>query len=551
MNDDQRIEALLREIRDSLKGRDGVRYGGSRFREDPRSRGPLMVLGGVLAGIALVMAVVVPGIDDDEDLVGSGASTELAGGAPVGGAAPVAAAAGAGVMDGSAGPSLTPVPGADGPAVSAGVPGGGGQAGAPAQGPAEPATGGIAASSPAPPPNSAACSGGATARGVTDKMIKLGVVIPPAELDEFLGDLKGMYEAQVDKFRKAGQLPVCGRDLQLVFHRYGLDEASQRAACVDLATDKKVFAATGWGIPLAGECLAREFQTPVLGSVYPIDEETIKRSWPYFFYTNMANGRVLRNFPHWAHAGGYLKDKKLGLFYRDDPTVKAQVDRNFKPNLQQLGYSLAAEGVQGGDQTSTAVAVQRFQAAGAQVIFIMAEHDGFSQAAETQGYRPQYLVAEYEGTGHTADGVVAGYLPSQWHGARAMTYYRRAEQGKAGQQPVPAAGKECVDDWARWSGEPPPNKQDAAGSIQWDAMQHPCDQMRALIKALHAAGGNLTSQSLVQGLETVRAQPSGEMADISFSPTKHDGPDLFKTLNFNQQCICWQHHSPFRPAWTP
>lgn len=74
-----------------------------------------------------------------------------------------------------------------------------------------------------------------------------------------------------------------------------------------------------------------------------------------------------------------------------------------------------------------------------------------------------------------------------------------------------------------------------------------------MIKALHAAGANLTTETLVRALETVvRGQVSGEIADISFTSTKHDGPDLFKTMVFDGQgCICWKHASPFRPTWTP
>lgn len=540
VSDDQ-IEELLREIRDGLPRPQG-RYGGSRLRSARRSNSLPTALGGVLVGVALAMAVLAPADDAEVGTGAVAADTATGDGAVAAGAEGAAKAADASATTKATAPGAA-VAGAT-PATTTAV----------AAGPTAPGAAGAAGAATGAGTASGACTGGATARGVTAKLVKIGVVVPNEEFQNLVGDLDGAYAAQLDRWKRTKQVPVCGRDVEFVFHQYGgvgAQEAPQRAACVEMAKDKGVFAVMGWGIPIAGECLAREFKVPTIGSVYPVDEETIRRGWPYLFYTNMAAGRVLRNLPHWAHDSGFLAGKKIGLFYRDDPRVKALIDRYFRPNLTQLGYRITAEAVQGSDRSSTAIAVQRLQTSGVDTIFLMTAPAEFSQVAEAQAYRPHYLVGEYEDTSYTADGVVAGFLPQQWHGAHAMTYYRRAEQGKPGQEPIPAAGKECVDDYARFTGRRAPDKQETAGSIQWDAMQHACDQTRAVIKALQAAGANLTPDTFVRGLESVRAQPSGELADISFSATKHDGPDLFKTLEFDQGCICWKHQRPFRSAWVP
>ena len=52
-------------------------------------------------------------------------------------------------------------------------------------------------------------------------------------------------------------------------------------------------------------------------------------------------------------------------------------------------------------------------------------------------------------------------------------------------EPVPAAGKECEEQYFGYSGRRY-RKDDPAESAAWDSNQHACDQGRAMIAALHA-----------------------------------------------------------------
>lgn len=538
---DHKVETLLREMRDLMRQQAGTasgvasggQFAGARFRRGPKDRLPLGIAVGILVGVLASVLVAVP---DDE-----AATRTTATGIGVAEAAPAA----------TGGPASAEVPTAAGSTPTA-------SASPAAAGVAPVASGGRTAavssgSTGAVPTTVTAASTGPTraVRGITATKIKIGVGIPEKALEAVIGDVQGYYEAILDEWRRTKQIPVNGRDVEFVFNRWAITAEGQRASCVALAQDAKVFAAIGWGFSVGADCMAKEFKVPVVSGVGSIDDDTVRRGWPYLFWTNMSTNTMLRNWPHWAHEGGHLKDKKIGLFYADNPTSKAILDKEFKPQLAALGYKVTAEATQG-EQGSEVLAVQRLRAAGVQTVFLMTNPGGFTQAAQAQAWKPNYLLSEYDNSGYTADGVPAtqGYVPSQLDGAFAMSYYRRAENGQRGNPPEPPPGKACVDNYARWSKKAPYRKTDPQESIYWDSMQHACDQGRILMKGLQAAGPDLTELKLVQAFEsTVKTHASGEMADITFSAQKHTGAEQLKTLKFSQACICWNTASPFRPAW--
>src|SRR5690606_22292022 len=143
------------------------------------------------------------------------------------------------------------------------------------------------------------------------------------------------------------------------------------------------------------ECMARDYKLIFMGAAGTIpNDDLLERTSPFLFYNNMSTSRTLRNWPHWAEDKGFLEGKTLGLTRADDPRSKAEVDRFFKPELEELGYRLADE-VLYTDASSIPGMVQRLKASGVDVVFMsaVASFLAFGQEMEKQAYQPHVLIA--------------------------------------------------------------------------------------------------------------------------------------------------------------
>src|SRR5258706_9489327 len=149
---------------------------------------------------------------------------------------------------------------------------------------------------------------------------------------------------------------------------------SQRQACVQLATKDKVAFAMGMSnIYDTANCTAKEYHIPFLtvGGTVPTDDD-MATAYPFMFTTSMTTSRVLRNWPYWAKDQGFLSaGSKLATLNTDNPGYLADFDKSFKPQLAKLGYKLTAEALFSASLPSSVPnAVQRFKAAGVDVVFL-------------------------------------------------------------------------------------------------------------------------------------------------------------------------------------
>ena len=398
---------------------------------------------------------------------------------------------------------------------------------------------------------------GSDGRGVTTGAIKIGVAVADAgalaSIAE-IGDTRGHVESVVDGWRREGRVPVHGREVELVVRRFSLlSVEQQRSTCVAFAQDDGVFMVMAPLVFIEGaECLAREFQIPVIASAGVVPgKEWFERTHPWAFYTNMSDTRVGVNWMHWAHDNGLLQGKKIGLNYKDDAATADRVQTAIKDTLRSLGYEITLDFPT--PDGSTALAVQRFRTAGIDLAIVMGGNAAaprlteFTRAAQAQGYKPDYTAAEFLDTSVLAPGFADQFDPDQFDGTLAMTYYRRAEDGKFGNPGIPQPGIECEAQYERYSGRQIDRFEN---SNEWDALQHACDQGRAVIASLQHAGGALAPKTFVEAMETVvKDQRSGEMADLSFSPTKHDGANKVKAMRWSRNCTCWRHASEYRALY--
>jgi len=502
--------------------------------------------GALIAAVSLLAGVMLATLADGEDTVAVGtADGATSSGLGVGtGSADAAATEGALAQDGS----VT-------------VDGGGvvtGDAGTAAGTP----SGGTSSGTPTGPAGATTASGnsGASARGVTGTSIKLGV----AYLDlAALGQFPQFRTVPGDKavasiaagLKKRGEVPIHGRNVDLKLVPYNvLNAEDQRAACQRLVKDEKVFAVVGHTVFEAGaECVAKDEKTPIV-MPDPVPNASIQAGAPNYFSLSMSTETMARNLVHYAKSKNLLAGKKLGIYYGDDNGPTTVLAQETKRELTKLGFSIAAE--QSTPMPSRAVganpqpgpddhlAVQRFQQAGVQTAFLFGTHGRFSQAAQQQRYKPQYLNNDMN-VG-ASDTTASAYQPDQYDGAFALTGTRRNE-AKLGR--LSPKAQQCLDDYAATTGDKiDPIKRES----EWGSLAILCDVVYAAVEGLKLAGPTLTQASIVQGLERIRGLQLAMQGVTSFGPGRHAGGDGYRSLVWRKATgYTIEAPTDFRPLWVP
>jgi hypothetical protein len=402
---------------------------------------------------------------------------------------------------------------------------------------------------------SAAAAAGGTARGVTANTIKIGVAYSDLTALRALGpeydngNVPAQWNALLDGWHKSGALPVNGRDIQFVYKSYNvLNLADQRAACSSLIQDSGVFAVVGVAYFAVGsDCVARQYHTPMLTSDGP-GADVYQLGWPYLFSIDESADRTLANMLLWADSRGALRGKRIGLYYAQDGLEPGLVDRAVRPTLARLGYKLAAESTTSANDTNggpeDAVAVQRFRAANVDLVMLLTSKTGFLQAASAQGYKPAFIDSDY--LYGTSDVTTSTYPAGEWDGTYTITATHRGEP--AAGIPLNSAQEACIQNYERssHSSVARPTKSGHEAAV-FAYILTACDEGNLLLDAIRAAGPNLNNASLVAALEAVRNRPLLRYSAISFSPTRHDGVDIGRTLLWRSQCTCYVAQGDFSP----
>ena len=505
----------------------------------PRAEGtrrPSGALFGIVVGLfigVLVGALVVPSHNAD---VVTRTGNRLGAGGAVGGSGDQGGAAG----------GVDAAGGAAGGAAAAGSTGGaaGGKS-----------TAGKGGAGPGSAAQAAAAAAGGPARGVTASTIKIGIAYADLTALRALGpeydngDVPKQWDALLDGWHKSGALPVNGRDIQFVYRSYNVvNLADQRAACSSLIQDSGVFAVVGVAYFAVGsDCVARQYHTPMLTSDGP-GADVYQLGWPFLFSIDGSADRTMANMLLWADSRGALRGKKIGLYYAEDGLQPQLVDRSVRPTLARLGYKIAAEATTSANDTNggpeDAVAVQRFRAATVDLAILMTSKAGFLQAANAQGYKPTFIDSDF--LYGSSDVTTSTYPAGEWDGTFALTSTHRGE---------PAAGiglnqaqEACLQNYERYSKSSVarPGKSGHEAAV-FAYILTSCDEGNLLLDAIRATGSNLNNASLVAALEAVHNRPLLRYSAVSFSPTRHDGVDLGRTLLWRSQCTCYVAQGDLSP----
>jgi ABC-type branched-subunit amino acid transport system substrate-binding protein len=427
------------------------------------------------------------------------------------------AGAGAGAVDGAA-------PGSSSAAQQASTPGGATATGSPG-------VGGVALT--------------ASDVGVTATTIKVGIALEDSgTLAVFAGTgaatngpstvdgQRKTWQALIDDVNKNGG--VLGRKIVPSFIKIDTTRGSdQRPACTTWTETEKVFAVFAMGAMTsfggAGDlCLAVEHRTLTIEDTPQTPGDYYRQAGGLLVNTNANATRGMADAAYAFEHYGKLKGHKLGLIVDQDPG-ESMAKQGLVPALQRMGYKLAYTGVvstdpsQGPAQATSHVAQMR--AAGVDAVIDLTSFvnmTAFVSAADRQGWKPQYLVNNYDGNDFA---IFHTGMPASWDGATVISYMSQAISATRPEEPVTKACRERIN---RISGS-----RYAAGQLsaaEQRVVIGPCTNMDLFVTAARTAGAALT-RGKVSGAVQSRTFPV-QMRGLggSWGPGKTDFDDTVRAL---------------------
>jgi hypothetical protein len=397
--------------------------------------------------------------------------------------------------------------------------------------------------------------GGGPARGVTADKIRIGVAynVTPAALTfspKFnSGDGAAQFNAMLARWRSSGELPVNGRDVEFVYRPLDISSPEQqRSACVSLVKDEQVFAVISTQLSQSfNDCVTQEFKTPLVTVELESAGAGVK-SGPYLFSLTPTIDEAYAGLVAWAKSTGKLDGHKIGLYTSADQQF-AEARDILKSKLSAAGASIAVDvtapaGGSGLASSTDATAVQQFRSNNVDIAFVLTNRSGFTQQASAQGYKPQYLEADPFAATNDLQSSLSG--PASYDGAQARTSYRYGEG--AAEMPLQAATKTCYDNYNAFA-KKNVQREGTTGTASAEQAQvlYTCDLANVVLAGLKAAGRDLNATAYIAGLESIRALPMANLADVSFGPSDHNGANLARTLVWMKSCTCWKASGSFEP----
>lgn len=384
--------------------------------------------------------------------------------------------------------------------------------------------------------------------GITRDSIKLGVLIPQdnssdggTSFSDVVGDPKQQWNAYISEANAKGG--VLGRKIEPVYREYdGLDLDAQRAACVYLTEQAKVFAIVNsggfYGDPIL--CVTQQHRTPFIGQAGEA-LDFYQKSKGLYFSTTPNKDRVLQNMVAAAARDAVFKGKTVGLLSREGIDA-IPVDRSLKPALKAQGITITYEARISADdsaaQSQIPLEVQQMKSKNVDFIMLatgLIVANVFVQQADSQRYNPQYMTSDFASGG--ADIYTIG-MPATFAGAITYTALRTGE-ARAG-MPEARQDKACRGIFERRTGK----KLDPK-STEYSITVTACGILNQFVTGMVGAGINPTRTALSKALQAIGSWDVPFSGAGSWRPGKFDAPDVVRRGTWKSDCRCWVPVGPF------
>jgi ABC-type branched-subunit amino acid transport system substrate-binding protein len=398
----------------------------------------------------------------------------------------------------------------------------------------------------------------ASDRGVTATSIKLGVLlldvgglgqigvgVPGVDPEEE----RKAYQGFIDDLNARGG--VLGRKVEPVYRKYDVaSDDAQRAACLHLTQDAKVFAIVDAGgfrnAPVL--CITEENKTPFINvGQSGMPKHWYPRSAGRLFTFFLGGERIMRNFAFELHRLNQLKDKKIGILADLRPGQKETVDV-LVDALGDLGYAVTHRSDLANDLSVGAsqvpVEVQQMRTKGVDALVIVANTiyaSQFVQTAQSQRYDLKYFVSDWQ-SGNTD--VYAQSMPDNFAGALAITATRTGEW-RVGMPEAPADAA-CRKVYEARVGKKLP-RTNLSESNFYGQVVRLCSALQVFAGAATRAGTTLTRDLLGRGVQALGSLQLGDFGGGSFAVGKFDAADVVRTMQWEAgTCRCWKPIDGFR-----
>lgn len=517
-------------------------------------KGRLAGLGGLAAGAFLIGLVLPATVDPDpEPAVRAGAPAADAAGAPVdSGASSGGSEAGDTGVDAAAGIDA-PTTGRRGPSA----------AGSTASGDVDSPAGNEAAEAGEPTPASrGASAGGSSDVGVTATTVKVGfLLLDIASATRIAGGLTGIDPEQqrraaqvyVDEINARGGIQ--GRRIVPEYRTFDvLSRDDQRAACLELVEDKKVFAviaAGGFGGPPV-LCVTQEHRTPLINlSSGGTPRQYVDRSAGMLFTIFQLGDRQMSSWVAELDARNALRGKAIGILSDEssDPGDLV-IGGSLLPSLRAAGHTvthrsrLSADLAVGAGQIG--VEVQQMRSKGVEVVLLPAfstYSSQFVQAAGQQRWSPSWYASDF---GNMSSAAIARNMPENFEGSLATTVTRVGEETAS--MAEPSVDRGCRERYERAAKERLPRMKDGEYNNTYGTTLYACGMIDLLAGAVDASGPTLTRAAFSRSLQAAGSVPLPRFGGGAFRPGKFDAADLVRTVRWHGSCTCWkpvdQFHQP-------
>jgi hypothetical protein len=359
-----------------------------------------------------------------------------------------------------------------------------------------------------------------------------------------------MAQAVVDDINAHGGV-ACRKLVVTYYQANPIDPTSTQNICLQIAQAGVFAVIGGFAYPAAAnDCLAQQ-KIPVVANVAPTPSEA-KQYYPYLMsanpdptadYANAIFGMKARGF--FTAAQGF---QKLAILEDD---CSPEINRAVFNDLIQAGvpsrqivkndFSCPSSGFASpSDMSQFATQDNLAHITNVVVVTGGGSFKEYSNAAQGQGYKPKYLVADYDGFLVTATGGT-GPDPNNFDGTVVTTDTRFGENNTPGL--TDPATQACIALFAR-HGLP-------ASYITGSYIGGGNCTLFALFAAAASHDQGPTRAGLVPGLAQVGRfamvfplQDSIYKAPGPATPVKVSGGDFWWTIQFYASCTCWKVIDP-------
>ncbi|MDX6230958.1 MAG: branched-chain amino acid transport system substrate-binding protein, partial [Frankiales bacterium] len=388
-------------------------------------------------------------------------------------------------------------------------------------------------------------------RGITPTTIKIGVGL--ADLDALkplygdavtFGPQEQIFDAVFKGNLAQGALP-CGRHIVPVYQKYQvLTESQSRAVCQSFMNDEKVFAVIttfSFRDPL---CITQENKSFLIDEGYQIYQTQVAQSGGRLFSLHPPVDLWYRIWTNWvitrlANQPGV----KFGVYYNTtDPLRVAVVEKDILKVLKAHGITpviatsdASAAALITGDPNDTS-AVLKFK--NEHVTHVMMSVENFMKEAQRQSYHPQYFFA-----GTDAEDANAGrFDPDNGDGAQGLTWDRINDYHRGVK---PSADQEQCVGYTTKAGIARPRQE----SGQWELTMIACDEVGIVVRAIRAAGANLTTNRLALGARTVTSWPGNFVGRGGYTDKKSYLVNENREARYSKDCSCWKTTGDWKPLF--